>query len=297
MLLLFVVATMCMYLCCLSVQFLLPLTHLLIIHLLFDSFFAKRFGPGPYYVSMKVILNADEPSTSEREIIFELAPLEIMPHSIHLFLSQIAEGYWSRGSPAIAINAEHVLQACPHPCLESVDMGGENAGYPYGEMEEAGLDSVSFQEYSPRYPHERYTIGFAGKPHSGPEFYINLLDNSLDHGTLEGRKKKMNPEVYKAWADEVFGEGVEEVDMTGMEPYPCFGKVIKGFDVVDEIAKGLTRASLPKKEEAEEDFKEEDAEGTVELDENILLMPVKITSMTILKDYSQEGKGSTTDEL
>eukprot|EP00571_Detonula_confervacea_P009601 CAMPEP_0172316588 /NCGR_PEP_ID=MMETSP1058-20130122/28750_1 /TAXON_ID=83371 /ORGANISM="Detonula confervacea, Strain CCMP 353" /LENGTH=465 /DNA_ID=CAMNT_0013030929 /DNA_START=210 /DNA_END=1607 /DNA_ORIENTATION=+ len=245
----------------------------------------ERFGPGPHFVSMTVLLDEGNPS-SQREIIYQLAPLDLMPHSIHLFLSQIAEGYWTRGTPSIAISAEHVLQSCPHPCLENVDMGGNSMGYPYEEMRRAGLDVVSFQEYSPKYPHEKYTVGFAGMPHSGPEFYINLLDNTLDHGTLEERKFKMGPDMYAAWAMEAFGS-VEEADEKAIEPYPCFGKVIKGFDVVDEIAKGLTRASLPKEEEEEQ--------AVVRLDDNMLLSPVKIASVTILQNYSPDdtaGDGS-----
>jgi len=143
---------------------------------------------------MKVLLDESDPK-SEHEIIFELAPLKIMPHSIHLFLSQIAEGYWKRGTPSIALNAGHVLQACPHPCLDSTDMGGNIPGYPYEEMRKEGLDVVSFQEYSTSYPHAKYTIGFAGKP-SGPEFFINMMDNTLDHGTIEERKYKMGKFLY-----------------------------------------------------------------------------------------------------
>jgi len=236
----------------------------------------ERFGPGPHYVSMEVILDEGNPS-SQREIIYQLAPLDLMPHSIHLFLAQIAEGYWARGTPSIAISAEHVLQSCPHPCLENVDMGGTVQGYPYGEMRRAGLDVVSFQEYSPLYPHEKYTIGFAGMPKSGPEFYINLLDNTLDHGTLVERKAKMGPDLYAAWAMAAFGS-TEEADEMTIEPYPCFGKVIHGFDVIDEIAKGLTRASLPDKEEQDG--------GAVQLDDNMLLSPVKIASVAILQNYS-----------
>lgn len=239
----------------------------------------ERFGPGPHYVSMNILLDESNPS-SQREIIYQLAPLNLMPHSIHLFLSQIADGYWTRGTPSIAISAEHVLQSCPHPCLENADMGGSSQGYPYEEMRRAGLDVVSFQEYSPQYPHEKYTIGFAGMPHSGPEFYINLLDNTLDHGTLEERKFKMGPDRYAGWAMEAFGS-VEEVDEKAIVPYPCFGKVIQGFDVVDEISRGLTRASLPKKEE------DEMGDG-VRLDENMLLSPVKIASVTILQNYSPD---------
>jgi len=253
---------------------------------------------------MNVILDEGN-GASQRQIIFQLAPLELMPHSIHLVLSQIAEGHWSKGTPAVAINAEHVLQACPHPCLESADLGGSVGGYPYNDMKDAGLDVVSFQEYSPKYPHEKYTIGFAGQPHSGPEFYINLMDNTLDHGTIQERKMKMNPNVYKAWAEDAFGS-LEDVDENSTDPYPCFGKVVKGFDIVDEMAQGMTRASL---ERDEEESGDDDEDWMTELDENILLTPIKIASMAILEHYSpdedsgEEGKNgegsssSTTDEL
>ena len=90
----------------------------------------------------------------------------------------------------------------------------------------------------------------------------------------------------------VFG-GVEEVDEEAIEPYPCFGKVITGFNVVNEIAKGMTRASLPK-----------DEESYNELDDSILLRPVKISSVTILQDYDPDakspediGKEAINDEL
>lgn len=259
----------------------------------------ERFGPGPHFVSMMVMLEEGNPQ-SQREIVFQLAPLELMPHSIHLFLSQIAEGYWSRGTPAFALSAEHVLQACPHPCLNDVVMGGTVEGYPYGDMRVAGLDTVSFQEYSPKYPHEKYTIGFSGRPHSGPEFYINMLDNRLDHGTLEERRMSMNPRVFEAWAKEVLGvRSVDDIDVKSFDPYPCFGKVIKGFDVVDEIAKGMTRTSLkPDEKYAEEEYDDEDDEENEirTLDENILLRPVRIVSVNILKDYTPPPKDDVKDK-
>ncbi len=211
------------------------------------------------------------------------------------------------GTPAFVLNAKHVLQACPNPSLESLEFGGNSQDpnnrqkEPYEDMKRAGLDTVSFQEYSTMFPHEKYTLGFAGRPHSGPEFYINLMDNSLDHGTLEERKYHMGPTKYAAWAKEVLlgsngvlvdvGEGEMLVDvdaMVAIEPYPCFGKVVDGFEVVDEIARGMTRAALPKGE-AEE--------GGYQLDPNLLLRPVYITSMTILKEYQPDGRLGTKIEL
>ena len=41
--------------------------------------------------------------------------------------------------------------------------------------------SLAFQEYSPSFPHEKYTCGFAGRP-GGPAFYINTRCNIINHG-------------------------------------------------------------------------------------------------------------------
>jgi hypothetical protein len=38
----------------------------------------------------------------------------------------------------------------------------------------SGLDSVLFQEYSEKFPHVKYTLGYAGRP-GGPDFYISTL--------------------------------------------------------------------------------------------------------------------------
>jgi hypothetical protein len=38
----------------------------------------------------------------------------------------------------------------------------------------AGLDGVVFQEYSPKFPHEKFTVGYAGRP-GGPDFYISTM--------------------------------------------------------------------------------------------------------------------------
>ena len=242
----------------------------------------NRFGPGPHQISVVVDLDDEQGQSSQpkhSEFILELAPIDLMPHSVHLFLTQIVEGYWSRGTPAVVINPGHVLQICPHPCLESVSLGGKYSGDPYSEMKKAGIDAVSFQEYHPKYPHEKYTIGLAGRPHSGPEFYINLVNNTLDHGPAEQRKKELG-ERYEDYVKE-FGE---DSDDRVLEPDPCFGKVVKGFDVVDKIAERITWASLP--------AKENDEGGR--LYDHLLVRPVKIVSVSILDSNTQDR---TKDEL
>ena len=217
---------------------------------------------------------------TQQEVLIELAPITLMPHSVHTFLSQLSEGYWTRGTPAIVMNPGHVLQACPHPCLETKAMGGSYPGDPYVDMRHAGLDTVSFQEYHPEYPHEKYTIGFAGRPHSGPEFYINMMNNTMDHGPKEAITKK-------AIEDE------EEVDEMTMEPDPCFGKIISGFEVIDKIAEGLTRGDLP--DESKEIRDDDDEEA---LSDSLLIQPVRIVSMSIISESDDSSTSEDTrDEL
>ena len=65
---------------------------------------------------------------------------------------------WTGG--AFHRNAGHVLQAMV-----------EGAGHP----------SLAWQEYSPAFPHTRYTLGYAGRP-GGPAFYVSTVDNTANHG-------------------------------------------------------------------------------------------------------------------
>lgn len=70
---------------------------------------------------------------------------------------------------------------------------------------------------------------------------------------MEERKFGMAPRVSAALCLEEFGRGEEEGETREsartIEPYPYFGKVINGFDVADKIAKAMTRAWLPKRDE------------------------------------------------
>ena len=256
------------------VIFLLFLAH----HITILNALTSRYGPGPHRISM--VINLDD---TQHEVIIELAPITLMPHSVHTFLSQLSEGYWTRGTPAIVMNPGHVLQACPHPCLETKAMGGSYPGDPYVDMRHAGLDTVSFQEYHPEYPHEKYTIGFAGRP-SGPEFYINMMNNTLDHGPKEALPKKAIVE----------DEEEEEADeMMTMEPDPCFGKIISGFEVIDKISEGMTRGDLPDESKETKDDDDEEA-----LSDSLLIQPVRIVSMSLISESDDSSTSEDTrDEL
>jgi cyclophilin family peptidyl-prolyl cis-trans isomerase len=162
----------------------------------------KRFGPGPHHVEVEV----NFPTHQEENWYFtiELAPIDEMPHSIHTFLELVSRGLFDNGGYSFYSNAVHVIQGGPF----SNHLTGSDIGNVEERFQESGYASVLFQEYSESFPHEKYTLGFTGRP-GGPSFYINTRDNTQDHG----------PGGYAA-----DGKGD-----------PCFGKVIHGFDVVDKM--------------------------------------------------------------
>jgi len=124
----------------------------------------------------------DEKSTKSGRVVFEMAPLELVPCSVFYFM-EIARTF-QKG--AFIRNAAHVLQA---------------------SVTSRVRQSMPFQEFSEEHPHKKGTTGYAGRP-SGPQFYISILNNSRAHG--RGSQQKQNP--YEA--DSNFGhvvEGMEDV--------------------------------------------------------------------------------------
>jgi len=137
--------------------------------------------------------------TGPRTIIMEMASLELMPHSVYTFLEMISEGLLDGCS--FIINALHVLKAAPLP------FDGSSASVKAKQFSDVGLESVAFREYSPAFPHKKYTIGFAAD--GSPSFYINSEDNSEIH----------------------VGD-------------PCFAKVVSGFDAVQRLDQMPTRNGI-----------------------------------------------------
>jgi cyclophilin family peptidyl-prolyl cis-trans isomerase len=168
----------------------------------------ERFGPGPHHVEIELAFDPASGITmmndnnSNNKIILELAKAEEMPHSVFWFLEQVSRGLFDGTS--FHRNAVHVVQGGPHTNFMSAP--GSN---PYNRFKRSGFEHVLFQEYHSNWSHQPYTIGYAGRPAGGPDFYLNMLDNAPVHGP-------------GGQSSSVEGE-------------PCFGKVIAGFDLVDRI--------------------------------------------------------------
>ena len=168
----------------------------------------QRFGPGPHRVEFTLqFLDgsgtfASEPAASRtNKFIIEMAPLDLMPHSILHFLDMIDGRLWD--GAAIIQHVDHVIQAVP------TEFRTANGLAP--AFEAAGLSELAFQEYHEEYPHEEYTVGFSGRP-GGLEFYINTQDNSAIHGP-----------------------GGQMQHILHEEGDPCFGVVTLGRHVIDRI--------------------------------------------------------------
>lgn len=153
-----------------------------------------KYGPGPYSVELEVSLRGAEDRSQLGYMTLELSP--DMPHTVFTFLEQVDGGLYNFAEYGFGFNGPHITQALP-----LTDGLAER-------FQESGVSRLLFPEYSPRQPHEAYTVGLAGRP-GGPNIYINVKDNSHAHGpggfTSDGR------------AD------------------PCFGRITRGQDIVDRI--------------------------------------------------------------
>lgn len=114
-------------------------------------------------------------------IVIELAPFEILPHAVYTFLEIIRT--YKRGE--FHRNAGHVLQA-----QVSADFQG----------------GVVYMEYDRRYPHQKHTLGYAGRG-GGNAIYINTINNTMNHGPGTDRGGK-DPESDTNFGKIISGEEV-----------------------------------------------------------------------------------------
>ena len=92
---------------------------------------------------------------------------------VYTWLSQVEAGLWD--GCAFVRNAPHVLQATTRN-MEHVSQQRR-----FAKAKKEIDESLAFQDYSKKFPHEKYTLGFAGRP-GGPDFYVSTQDNTYNHG-------------------------------------------------------------------------------------------------------------------
>lgn len=162
----------------------------------------EKHGPGPHEVEMLVRFETADGNTDSGFITLELAPIDEMPHAVYWFLEQVERKLYDGCS--FHRNPGHVIQGGPVPNF----LSGANDPPLEQRFQDSGFDSILFQEYSPNFPHQKYTAGYSGRP-GGPNFYISTKDNTVVHGP----------------------GGQQD----GAEADPCFAKVVHGFDTVDRM--------------------------------------------------------------
>ncbi|KAL3796027.1 hypothetical protein HJC23_013084 [Cyclotella cryptica] len=158
------------------------------------------FGPGPHKVEIELsypqVPPEDHPNPRSwtrvsKWIVIEMASLDLMPHSVNMFLRQVQQKLWD----GISINLKNDQKIQFGPRADD------------DRFLRAHSSTLFYQEYNTTYPHQQWTVGFAGRP-AGPDFFINRMDNTAEFG-LKGDKHK--------------------------EADPCFGRVIEGFDILEDI--------------------------------------------------------------
>lgn len=165
----------------------------------------EKYGRGPHRLEITVRFDSHLGVDDGGVIIIELAPIDDLPHATYWFLEQVTRGLFDFTS--FHRNPRHIVLAGVGPSFLTTPENMPSVR----KFEDAGFSSIMFQEYSNNFPHQKYTLGYAGRP-GGPDFYINKLDNTLAHGP-GGQKGADDP---------------NEADT-------CFAKVIDGFDIVDRI--------------------------------------------------------------
>ena len=156
-------------------------------HPLFILTSVFRFGPGPHEVEFRFKIDG-----TDRFFVVELAPVDEVPHAIHLFMEQVEHGLWN--GCYFYLNGPHIVQVGPRLSEEGASEEHERARI--APFKTRGLDQLSFPDYSDDYPHVTWTLGYTGRP-GGIDWYINkvrsqtsLIDEQRFHHNTH------NPPLY-----------------------------------------------------------------------------------------------------
>jgi hypothetical protein len=149
-----------------------------------------------------VAADVSSQSQSQHVLVLEMAPLDLMPHSVYTFLEMVDAKLFDGCS--FILNAMNIIKAAPLPYLK-----GSSVSHKVKAFARLGLDTVSFREYSPAYPHDQYTVGFSTDGIAS--FYINTQNNT-----------------------DPFGAGGE----------PCFARIVSGFETLAKMEDEPVRSGM-----------------------------------------------------
>mmetsp|Transcript_21224 Transcript_21224/g.27108 ORF Transcript_21224/g.27108 Transcript_21224/m.27108 type:complete len:308 (+) Transcript_21224:13-936(+) len=161
-----------------------------------------KYGKDPIRAQVTIQFPESMGAPSLSSFTLQLAPPDVMPYSVYYWLTQVDNKLWD--GCAFIRNADHVLQA------SAQDMNGKSLHRRFKHLPYL-TESLAFQEYSANYPHEKYTLGIAGRP-GGPDFYVSLVNNTRAHGPGGQSSYDLR----------------EEADS-------CFAKIVSGIDVIKRM--------------------------------------------------------------
>jgi len=166
----------------------------------------QRYGPGPYTVEFTVSIEGKKHFFS-----VQTAPNELMPHAVKTFMQMVENGGWN--DSVMVHKVGHIALASPVSASSAE------------KKDDKLFQALAFPEYSEQFNHAKYTLGFSGRP-GGPQFYINLNDNSVTHGPGGQHQHTL----------------AEEAD-------PCFATITRGKDVVEKFIQLTAKAQKLKGDE------------------------------------------------
>jgi len=204
---------------------------------------AERFGPGPHRVRITIDFAANRSGDDEsddvvdtkatasssdlRSFVVELAPLSDMPHSVHFFLEMVQLGIWKDTVFLHHESNDHVVPAIPMDYQRHI-----MKHHHLGALGWKG--GLGFLEHDGKWNHGEYTIGFTNR---GPTFYVNAVDN----GSIHGPGGNQAHHVLEDDAD------------------PCFGRVVQGRDVVDQLIE-LGSKKIQRQQQEQQRVEDDDEE-------------------------------------
>jgi len=114
----------------------------------------ERFGPGPHKVEITFMIPLKEgpPDGTEKrhKFVIDLAPVDLVPHAIHLFLEQVDHGLMD--GTQFYLNGPHIVQAGPQPTWENAIDGSDDA-----------FDQYSTDAHDNRHKLSTNAVGTLGK--------------------------------------------------------------------------------------------------------------------------------------
>jgi hypothetical protein len=168
-----------------------------------------EFGPPPYYVEFDVVI--DKYTVEGGKLSFEMADPELMPYSMYFFMRKVKEGAWDNCGFSINLGVVY-----PEPALGSSMCNTDKFKGPDGNIE-----TLAFQEYSEKVPHDVLTLGISGRP-GGLGVYISGQDNT----------KPLGP------------KGEREAGDPPLDADPTIGKLVQGEDLFIRLKRICKEASL-----------------------------------------------------